>query len=154
MSHKIVLSKSVFENVLKHLVEMEEQKNKILDECMPDPCPKREELDQILTNYIEKMGILVQKIQVEESASEEFPFVIVNTEVEVEDLDEKDTLKFHIVPPFHGETTGEGVSCLSPVGKLLLLKRPGDRVEVKAPGGVFHYKIKSIKYANGEALQR
>lgn len=148
MSRKIILSKSVFENILKHLVDMEEQKNKILDECIPDPCRERDELDQLLTRYIEKMGTLMQKIQVEESASPEFPFVIVNTEVEVEDLDEKDTFKFHIVPPFHSDSGGDSVSCLSPVGKLLLLKRPGDRVEVKAPGGVFHYKIKSIKYAD------
>ncbi|WP_201764449.1 GreA/GreB family elongation factor [Thermacetogenium phaeum] len=37
------------------------------------------------------------------------------------------------------------ISYLSPVGKSLLMRKPGEKVMVKAPGGTFCYKIKSIK---------
>lgn len=71
----------------------------------------------------------------------------MGSEVEVLDTENGSKFTFTVVAPFQSQRESHNifdVSCLSPVGRALLLKKVGETVEVDAPGGIFHYKINSI----------
>ena len=53
---------------------------------------------------------------------------------------------FHVVDPLQGRVEENDVSYLSPVGRALLLKKVGDEIKVKTPGGTVHYKINAIEF--------
>jgi transcription elongation factor GreA len=65
----------------------------------------------------------------------------------VEDLVDGDLFRFRIVLPFQGHNRIEDVTCLSPAGKALILKKPGEEVTVAAPAGTFRYRIKEISFS-------
>lgn len=142
---KAVLSEQVFDYLVEHLVDMEDGKNKLLDELFPRALKERLEFETRLENYIRQIDILVRKAEKSSQAGNELPFVIIGSEIEMQSLSDKEIHKYRIVAPF-GDSVGDGdISCMSPVGKSSLLRKVGDVIEVKAPGGVFHYKIKSIR---------
>lgn len=121
--------------LVKHLVEIEEGKNKLLDEFFPRPSKERDEFEILLENYIKQVDELIRKVKKSSKAGNKLPFVTIGSEVEIQNLSNNETYKYR--------------SYLSPVGKSLLLRKVGEEVEVEAPGGIFRYKIKSIRLQCG-----
>lgn len=142
---KVTLSKATFENLVKHLVEVEEGKNKLLEQYFPEPSKERKEFEKLIEDYIRQIDQLIRNVDTSQTADSKVPFVTIGSEVEVQDLIDQEVYKYRIVSPFNSSVKEGDVSYLSPVGKSLLLKKVGDEVEVNAPGGVFRYKIKSIQ---------
>lgn len=142
---KITLSYTTFENLVKQLVEMEEGKSKILDDYFPEPSTERSKMAEFIEDYIKQIELLIRDADKSQTIDNNVPFVTIGSEVEIEDIIDKESFKYRIMSPFSGEIKDGDISYLSPVGKSLLLKKIGDEVEVKAPGGVFSYKIISIK---------
>lgn len=141
---KTALSKTIFENLVKHLVEMEEEKTRLLEEYFPEPSTERNEIEKLIVNYIKHVDQLIRNKNRSMTKESKVPFVTIGSEVEIQDLSNQEVFKYRIVSPFRGGGKGD-ISYLSPVGRSLLLKKVGDEVKVKAPGGVFLYKIKSIR---------
>ncbi len=144
MANKFALSKNIFENIVKHLVDLEDEKNKLMEEYFPEPTMERNEFRKLLDKYITQVDRLLKNTGVSENVDNHFPFVIIGSEVEVQDYETNDVFEFKIVPPFQGSAGNNDVSYLSPIGKSLLLKKVGDKAVVNAPGGEFCYKIISI----------
>ena len=69
--------------------------------------------------------------------------VQVGSTVEVKD--EYGTQAFTIVGPAEVDVTSGRISMESPVGKALLGRRIGDRVEVQSPGGVRELKVTALR---------
>lgn len=146
MSKAYNFSKSTFENLVKHLVEIEEGKNELLQEYFPEPSLERNEFEKLFEVYVLKVDNLVKNAKVSEKPDDKFPFVTIGTRVEVEDVENKESYSFRIVTPYESTAENGDISYLSPMGKSLLLKKIGEKAEVKAPGGTFCYKIKTIKH--------
>ncbi len=144
---RVMLSPTTFENLVKHLIEVEEGKGKLIEQYFPKPSKERNEFEKLIEDYIKQIEQLIKDVNKSQSAGDKVPFVTIGSEVEVEDLSEQppNIFKYRIVSPFYDSVKEGTVSYLSPVGKALLLKRVGDEVEVKAPGGVFRYRIRSIR---------
>lgn len=146
MSKAYSFSKSTFENLVKHLVEIEEGKDELLQEYFPEPSLERNEFEKLLETYILKVDNLLKDACISEKPDNNLPFVTIGSKVEVEDEENKKLYSFRIVTPFESTVENGDISYLSPMGKSLLLKKTGEKVEVKAPGGTFYYKIKAIKH--------
>ncbi|MEW6624635.1 MAG: GreA/GreB family elongation factor [Bacillota bacterium] len=142
---KVTLSKNIFENLVKHMVEIEEGKKKLLEEYYPETSTERNEIEKLIDNYIKHLDQLIRKTKKSQTTDSKIPFVTIGSEVEIQDLSNLEVFRYRIVSPFCVSMREGDVSCLSPVGKSLLLKKVDDEVEVTAPGGVFRYKIKSIQ---------
>lgn len=69
--------------------------------------------------------------------------VRLGSTVEVEN-DRGVTRKFQVVSTVEANSTLGKLSDQSPVGKALLGRGVGDKVEVSTPGGQFHYTVRSI----------
>lgn len=146
MVAEVGLSQTTFENLVKHLVEIEEGKDKLLQEFFPKPSIERYEIKTLIENYIEHIDQLIKNANKFQTTDSEVPFVTINSEVELQDLyDHEEVFTYRVISPFRSNIIQGNISCLSPVGKALLLKKVGDVVEVKAPGGLFRFKIKSIR---------
>ncbi|NLZ39581.1 MAG: GreA/GreB family elongation factor [Firmicutes bacterium] len=148
MTTRVKLSRTCFDSLVKHLVDIEEKKNSIIDEYFPEPSKKRDELKKLFDTYIKQLEQLINSANRSEEAGKNnyLPFVTIGSEVEVQNLDNQEIYKYRLVSPFNNDTENDdAVSYLSPVGRALLLKKVNDVVAVKAPAGVFNYKIKSVR---------
>ncbi len=143
----IPLSQAALKSLRAHLAEVENGKNRIFDQYFPEPSKDRYDFEDLYDNYIGELYSLVQNAEKSDKHSLEIPFVTIGSIVEVHDLDNNENIIYHIVNPSINAIGPGDVSCLSPVGKSLLLKKPGDEVNVAAPGGLYRYKIISIKLA-------
>ena len=120
---KVTLSKATFENLVKHLVEIEEGKNKLLEEYFPEPSTERNEIEMLIENYIKHIDQLIRNTNKSQTIDSKVPFVTIGSEVEIQDLSNQEVFKYRIVSPFRGSIREGDISYLSPVGKSLLLKK-------------------------------
>lgn len=142
---KVKLSPTVFDNLVKHLVDIEERKGELIKQHFPYPSKERSELESVFDDYIRRVDQIVRNTIKTDAAGNDLPLVTFGSEVEVQDLETRETYRFRIVSPFDTKVGGEDISYLSPMGKALLLKKAGDEITVEAPAGVFRYKILSIR---------
>lgn len=65
--------------------------------------------------------------------------------VVLKDLKFDDTIEYTLVSPAEANFEENKISSASPIGKALLGKSIGDKVDVQAPAGVLQYEILEIK---------
>lgn len=70
--------------------------------------------------------------------------VSVGSTVKVKEIDSNENESYTIVGSAESDPSNHKISNESPVGAALLGKHKGDKVDVKAPGGVIKYKILEI----------
>jgi transcription elongation factor GreA len=142
-----VLSKKVFEVLVKHLVDTEEKKDQVLEKYYPEITKERKDFQDFVEDYIKKVEQRIYSAKVVENNKEICPFVIIGSIVELENLEDQEIEKYHIVFPFenNSSTKIDFASFLSPVGKALLLKKAEDIITIKNPMGKLTYSIKSIE---------
>lgn len=138
------LNPKTHENLIQHLVNIEDAKTQLIDNYFPGVSVQRTEAIEMLDNYIAQLDSLLQQVQVAENADPQFPMVVVGSRVTVRDMDTQETFTLRITPPFQDKFDSDDVSILSPVGKALLTKKVGDIVHIKTPGGAICYLVESI----------
>lgn len=144
MSEEITLSTAGFEKIIKNLVLLEEEYPRILEQYYPVLTSGREEFLDRITQYVRKLNQVVQEITVREDASHEFPFVVLGSCVEMEDMEDSALYRYRIVCPSKRSLEQGCVSLVSPIGTALLLKKVNEEVSVETPGGVYRYRIRSV----------
>jgi len=65
--------------------------------------------------------------------------------VRVKDLDEGTEERYTLVGPHESDFDTGKISVDSPIGKGLLGKKPGDKVEIKVPVGTIRYQVLSLE---------
>jgi transcription elongation factor GreA len=146
MAVKYKLSEGVFSRLLEHLVEIEDRRDELVEQYFSNLSEEANQFKEILAEYIEKLDQLIQNSHKEKTQDSSFPFVIIGSQVEVKDVENSELCSFRIVAPYEGGIGVDCASCLSPVGKALLMKEIGDQIEVKTPGGSISYEITAINY--------
>ncbi len=140
----IALSPGVHSRLVKQLAELEEGKNKLVDEFYPLPSRDREEFCRLLDEYLQKVESLVTSTAPQKTCHDNsVPFVTLDCAVEVKNLDNGQTFNWQVVMPLQSKLGKGCVSCLSPVGKSLLLSQAGETITVNAPRGIARYQVLS-----------
>lgn len=134
------------EAIQKHLKELEADKDRIVEQYYPEISNNRDEFEGLIQAYVE--GVRAYLATCEGADPDRCPLVLVNSEVEVEDVQEQDVFTLQIVSPFtdQRESDVEYASLLSPMGRALLLRKLNEEVQVKTPLQTMQYKIRDIKY--------
>lgn len=149
MTGKYILSKNTFDSLINQLSHMKSYKNRIVDKYYSRPDSNRIEFQQFLDKYIDKIDHLIANSNKSKDGKNSLPVVVIGSRVQVEDLEIHKKFEFKLVSPdnSNGKTKNAfDISFLSPTGRSLLLKKVGDEINVKAPGGVFSYEIKEILF--------
>jgi len=108
------------------------------------PSREREEFARLLDEYLQRIEALVKTASLQENSNDNsVPFVTIDCAVEVKNLDNGQVYNWQVVIPTDSRVAKGCVSCLSPVGKSLLLSRTGDTITVNAPRGTAQYQILS-----------
>ena len=99
------------------------------------------------------MDTTLKKISVTDDADDYFPYVVIGSEVTVEDSGSGDVFSYKLVSPLRNKINSNEISLLSPMGKAMLLRKVNDKFIVKAPGGDFEYKVLTVKITtdNGDS---
>lgn len=74
------------------------------------------------------------------------PRIKIGDTVVLHDLASSEELSYALVDPREANAIKGKISVASPLGKVLLDKEKGQTVEVAAPAGTFHYRIKDIRH--------
>lgn len=76
-----------------HIVNIEHDKNNLIDEYFPKQTKERHRFKDILENYIEKIDFLIRNnISISENSDNKLPFVLINSGVDVLDMNTNDVL--------------------------------------------------------------
>lgn len=145
MQKKLTLTKPAYESLLAHLVDLEEKRTRFIDQYFPEYNKQREEFEKLIEEYMSALDEVVKDVPFSDNSSNEFPFVCVNSVVEIEDVEETETYTYKLIVPESNSNDSNCITILSPMGKALLCKKEGDTVSVDAPSGVYRYRIKSIR---------
>ncbi len=62
----------------------------------------------------------------------------------VKDLDDGEEIEYTLAPPEEADVDSDIISIESPIGKALLGKSVGDRLDIKVPVGIIKYEIIKI----------
>jgi transcription elongation factor GreA len=148
---KSVAPHSVYEMLVKHLVDVEEERAQVIKKYFPQSTKEKDDYELLMRDYIKAIEGYISSAKAGKKAKGECPFVIIGSIVQVEDLQFNEVETFQIVCPYSNKdinkdnTFVDCASYLSPMGKALLLKKVNDRVTVNTPAGKFDYLIKSIE---------
>jgi len=145
MAVQYKLSKPVFENLVAHLVKIEDEKDHLIEELFPEITKEREQFVKFLEQYIAKINHLITN-SVTSETDKGFPFVTIGSKVKIKDLESGEEESLQLLSPIQIALEDNAISYLSPVGKALLFKKVGDIVEVTAPGGKFKYQVQAIEF--------
>jgi transcription elongation factor GreA len=108
------------------------------------------EFEYLVNRYIETIKNHMKKSNNKTIEKNKFPFIILWSIVEVQDMDDMETYKFLVIPPYskHNDVDTDAdidyVSMMSPLGRALLLKKAEQDIIVNVPQGTLNYKIKRI----------
>lgn len=156
MNSTFSVSTNAFEYLVRHLVDVEEQKDRFLNEYFPDLTRERADTEELINSYIIDLEGLVKRTKAHHAQDCNLPFVVIGSQVEVINMSTGRSQQFRILKPFEPGVRARGtfnVSCFSPVGKALLLQQPGNTVLVNAPAGTFEYQIRSISVSGPEICE-
>lgn len=142
---QVTLSLTVLDRLMEQLARIQDERDSLIDQLFPHICRERTDFEQQLDQYVQQINGLIETARKSDKADNTLPFVIVDCMVGVLDLSRQRPLKLQIVGPCPGNKASGCISCLSPMGKSLLLQKVDDEVPVKAPAGTFLYRIESIQ---------
>ncbi len=93
---------------------------------------------------INKIENILSRVKV--LAPEDMPDgeVYVLTNVKVKDITNEEEITYSLVSPEEADFEQDKISVVSPIGKALLGKKVGDRIEVDVPIGKMKYEILEI----------
>jgi transcription elongation factor GreA len=148
----IQLTQEGYENLKRELDELVLKKRPYLVERLvhassmgdlsenSDYTSAKEELE-FVDGRIAELKEILSKAQIVVPNSDNY--VAVGSKVRVEVNGAEHT--FHIVGEWEADPKEKKISCESPLGRALLGKKPGDKVEVEAPAGRITYTVLAIE---------
>lgn len=144
---KTEVAQPMFKVLVNHLVQVEEEREHVVKNYFPSGTEGKYVYEDLMGHYIKEIEAYLAQSKKENEQILECPFVIIGSIVEVEDTKSGEVLKFKIVCPFsdEGKLNLDYASCLSPMGKALLLKKVNEKITVETPAGKSCYKIISIR---------
>jgi len=149
---KAIVSKRIFEMLIKHLKRIEEEKLNVIEKYYPVWTDERSDFQELMNSYIKSVeNIIYNELEVMDNVPDTCPFVIIGSQVMLKDCYTNKTEELQIVSPFNDEMNMnvDNASYLSPMGRAFLLKKSNDDVTVETPMGIFQYRIESIELPAG-----
>jgi transcription elongation factor GreA len=102
------------------------------------------EEQQHLELKIAKLEITLSRAAIIEAKDLPNDKIYILTRVRLKDMKSKETCEYLLVSPEESNFEDHKISVTSPIGKALLGKVKGDKVEIKVPAGILNYEILDI----------
>jgi regulator of nucleoside diphosphate kinase len=70
--------------------------------------------------------------------------VIMHSMVEIQDMEDKESVRYILVYPWEADVDSNKISILAPIGTAIIGYKQGDEIEWKVPGGIRRLQITSV----------
>lgn len=149
----IILTKPVFEKLIEHLIYIEESSDSLVEFIFPEPGKEREDMKLFFRRYVKAIEDELENVTVIKShrvgtspgTLNHFPFVIIGSEVDLEDETGKVSSVYRLIHPDSPSKVKNEITYLSPIGKELLMKNKGSKISIEVQSDIRHLRIKSIR---------
>lgn len=140
------ISKRIYDYLSNHIIEVESRKAVLIEEYYKDNVEESIAVEDFFAEYTREINKFLHDIRINESNNDYCPIVIIGSTVEVQDLDDMQTYKYRIVYPYSDNTDKDVdyASCMSPLGKSILLNSVDHQANIQIPAGTLRYIIKSV----------
>lgn len=98
----------------------------------------------ILESRIYQLEVMVKNILIIDDKKISSDRAYIGARVDLEDVETGEKLFYILVNELEADFSERKISTVSPIGKNLLGKKPGDTVEINIPNGTLKYRIKKI----------
>ncbi|MCE5304541.1 MAG: transcription elongation factor GreA [Chloroherpetonaceae bacterium] len=98
----------------------------------------------MLEMKISKIGEILASAQVISSDQFSYDKVHILSKVQIKNLDNGEIFEYNMVSPEESDFEKNKISVTSLVGKALMGKVVGDKVQIKVPAGILNYEILNI----------
>lgn len=102
------------------------------------------EEQQHLELKISKLETTLSKAKIIEAKDLPNDKIYILSRVTIKDLKTNEKCQYLLVSPEESNFENNKISVTSPIGKALLGKKTGDRLEIKVPVGLLHYEILDV----------
>jgi len=153
MSNKIQLTQEGYQQLADELNTLKEKQNRLITQIEEVAMPDESGQDGLAIQLKEELELVNDKIDKIEEALESAEIITekmpksngvqVGNKVTIT-VSGNSKKEFHIVSHLESDPSANKISDQSPLGKALLGKRVGDKVDVEAPVGTISYKVVSI----------
>lgn len=129
-----------------HIREVEKEKDLLLKEYYSENVEESMDVEDFFREYTGTISSYLDTVKAGTDNVNSCPFVVINSIVEVQDIEDMETYQYRIVLPYlkDKDMSIDCASCLSPLGKALLLKGINQQVNIQIPTGTLRYVIKKI----------
>lgn len=141
--HNTVLSERMFEILSAHVVNIEREKEAIIKSFYDDNAGTGMDIESFFREYTATIDSYLNSVKVKNDGMDSCPLTIIGSTVEVRDTSDLDVYSYHIVLPYAKKANRDMsyASCLSPMGRALLLKPVGSKVSIQTPADLLNYEI-------------
>lgn len=98
----------------------------------------------ILESRIHQLEVMVKNILIIDDKKISSDRAYIGARVDLEDVETGEKLFYILVNELEADFSERKISTVSPIGKNLLGKKPGETVEINIPNGTLKYRIKKI----------
>lgn len=98
-----------------------------------------------LESRIAQLEKMMQLGKVIERSAEAGDSAQMGSKITLLDLEFDDELEVKLVGSFEADPANDLISIASPLGNALVMKSPGDEIEVETPGGVQRYRVVKVE---------
>lgn len=131
-------------HLVNQLVFFDENLPFFFDTYFPEPTSERDIINQHIQQYRRTLETILQQ---EDSAMAETlkTIALLGSSVKIYYYSDESTETFTVVYPTEADPEHNKISFLSPIGRRLFLRSPGDILTLETPISKYHVRIEDIK---------
>ena len=143
---KTILSERMYKILADHIDRIEREKEAIIKSFYAKNAEAGMDSEAFFREYAAELEKRLKSMKAKSDGMDNCPFTIIGSTVQIKDLEDSETMDCRIVLPFTKKSASDifTASCMSPMGRALLLQPAGSRVTVQTPVGRIGYEIISI----------
>ena len=144
--HNSVLSERIFEILAVHVTDIEKEKEAIIKTFYADNAGIGMDIEAFFREYTAAIESYLKNVKVRKEGTDTCPLTIIGSTAVVRDTADMEQYSYHIVLPYAKKVSRDMsyASCLSPMGRALLLKTVGSKVSIQTPADLLSYEVMSI----------
>ncbi len=141
------MSEQMLNVLTDHVSYIEKEKEAIIKSFYADNAGAGMDIEAFFRDYTAAVSSYIDTVRTGKADAAKNPPAIIGSTVEVLDTAEQEKFSYQIVLPLAKKAGSDmsHASCLSPLGRALLMKSAGSRVSIQTPAGLLDYEIVHIK---------
>ena len=147
MNHRC-LSEDIKEDLIRQLVYFDENRFSLLDQLTSSTPSEKKDIASLLEQYVKRIESIVAGDRLEMQQ----PVVLIGSKVLLQFEDEALPESYTVVLPEDMDMEANRISCLSPLGRAVLLAASGDDVDVRTPQGDYKVTVLDNEYVFPDRL--